>query len=83
MSNTDRLNILRQIKDRIDGKVLISTRKRKDRIFCVDNVKTTGLFNTIIEVKVGGYKSSIPISSIREIKELNQEILYPKPPDVK
>jgi hypothetical protein len=79
----EKLNILRQIKDRIDGNVLISTRRKKNRIFCVDNIKTTGLFNTIVEVKEGGYRNSIAVSNIREIKELNQKVLYPKPPDVK
>lgn len=77
-NHSDKLRILEEIRRRLNGNVIISTKTKKDINFCVDDLTTKGLSSYIGNLKVGGDMKTIKVSAITEIKELTGEILYPK-----
>ncbi len=74
-----KLQVLKNIKERLDGNVLISTKEQYNKKFSVDDIQKIGLSTNIIETKEGGRINTINVCSITEIKEITTgEILYPE-----
>lgn len=73
-----KLQVLKNIKERLDGNVLISTKEQYNKKFSVDDIQKIGLSTNVIETQEGGRINTINVCSITEIKEITTgEILYP------